>query len=499
MSVQNSLELVQQAIQLDRMGQYEGAYDAYLSAIASLKQALIEEVNKSPQLFQVIQVKINEYQKRANVLQQYLNGIGSGVGTTTTTLSSQPSSSSSTTTIPVSPPKPAPRTPPASSPSPPTNSSSPSSAQTLASSAPAVPQGDSTLSQTHLRFDWLIDHNARAFVREWRFSWDSRRDTFNLADRSKHYIRSSFSLVASAEGSEKTKIELSNHKVQRYSEKTSQWEAPLRVGSELQVTFTVDKQGHFLVCSPDCQRKLGAEPAERQWQTWAGAWSGVDLTKETDLVDEEHAEIEVDKKRLSYTKHEVKLKKTVSLKGSVVVYEALVELATGRPHTAAFTACSLDSEQRATIEKQLFVFTWADAHPIDESNELTTEAQPWDVQFDKEVHKNLQELQDNMARMDIRPEPKASLPTRKDDEGKKEEEEELQENEHVSTAGEDISNALLLAEINLLKQEMAMLKDVYIKEMLNLKSMVRTLLTREQAQQTNSTGTTLQKHPGSNI
>jgi len=41
MSVQNSLELVQQAIQLDRMGQYEGAYDAYLSAIASLKQALI--------------------------------------------------------------------------------------------------------------------------------------------------------------------------------------------------------------------------------------------------------------------------------------------------------------------------------------------------------------------------------------------------------------------------------------------------------------------------
>jgi len=66
---------------------------------------------------------------------------------------------------------------------------------------------------------------------------------------------------------------------------------------------------------------------------------------------------------------------------------------------------------------------------------LTTEAQPWDVQFDKEVHKNLQELQDNMARMDIRPEPKASLPTRKDDEGKKEEEEELQENEHVSTAG----------------------------------------------------------------
>jgi len=157
------------------------------------------------------------------------------------------------------------------------------------------------------------------------------------------------------------------------------------------------------------------------------------------------------------------------------------------------------AEQRATIEKQLFVFTWADAHPIDESNELTTEAQPWDVQFDKEVHKNLQELQDNMARMDIRPEPKASLPTRKDDEGKKEEEEELQENEHVSTAGEDISNALLLAEINLLKQEMAMLKDVYIKEMLNLKSMVRTLLTREQAQQTNSTGTTLQKHPGSNI
>jgi len=50
--------------------------------------------------------------------------------------------------------------------------------------------------------------------------------------------------------------------------------------------------------------------------------TGVDLTKETDLVDEEHAEIEVDKKRLSYTKHEVKLKKTVSLKGSVVVYEA---------------------------------------------------------------------------------------------------------------------------------------------------------------------------------
>jgi len=41
-----------------------------------------------------------------------------------------------------------------------------------------------------------------------------------------------------------------------------------------------------------------------------------------------------------------------------------------------------------------------------------------------------------------------------------------------------------------------MLKDVYIKEMLNLKSMVRTLLTREQAQQVlECTNTPLEEVP----
>lgn len=43
-------------------------------------------------------------------------------------------------------------------------------------------------------------------------------------------------------------------------------------------------------------------------------------------------------------------------------------------------------------------------------------------------------------------------------------------------AGSDISNAILLAEISMLRQEVTNLKEVYINEILALKSMVRTLL-----------------------
>jgi hypothetical protein len=40
-----------------------------------------------------------------------------------------------------------------------------------------------------------------------------------------------------------------------------------------------------------------------------------------------------------------------------------------------------------------------------------------------------------------------------------------------------VSNTILLGELSLLRQEMTLLKEVYITEILALKSMVQTLLT----------------------
>eukprot|EP01090_Pellita_catalonica_P023626 TRINITY_DN9832_c0_g1_i1.p1 TRINITY_DN9832_c0_g1~~TRINITY_DN9832_c0_g1_i1.p1 ORF type:complete len:576 (+),score=123.86 TRINITY_DN9832_c0_g1_i1:214-1728(+) len=416
------------------------------------------------------------------------------------------------------------QTPPPNSQTPPPYSSPTSQPQTPKSPTPpatVLPVAQKPLNQAGekgndqsefiLKFRWppTSTEATRSFVltRQWLFSWDSDK---SLPPSKYPFVRAMFNLcwIKTPQG---YVFEINSTMYSRYADDSAKWEDPMAV-EQLNGSFTTQQDGAFVDIANNPLTKTQEPLSKRnalftQWQSWAGAWCGLDLRRKGQ--DEEMRT--VDTFLMHMGKKCVKAKKVIQVPGQKIdrqiTFEAILELDTMRPHTVMVTnIASVIGTSKVVVEKQFFVFDWKDI--ITSNITFCLPSDTYDAVFKSAVEQDLMRLiggkepkratekeepksydpeggssQEQKSLLDLTPSTTTRPPnttttttsvTMSRHKYDEDDEEEDDEDDFI-----DIPNAVLLSEIQTLRRELKQTQAQHQREMASIKELLTALLQKK--------------------
>eukprot|EP01087_Luapelamoeba_hula_P009436 TRINITY_DN2431_c4_g1_i1.p1 TRINITY_DN2431_c4_g1~~TRINITY_DN2431_c4_g1_i1.p1 ORF type:complete len:640 (+),score=167.59 TRINITY_DN2431_c4_g1_i1:72-1991(+) len=462
--ISNALKTVTKAVEHDQAGRYAEAYKGYTEAAQQLLIAVQHE--QDPRLRQSIAAKVEEYRVRASRLFEFLQRQqpqqqqpqqastpvaqpqsaprSGGVPSRATPQlpTQQPPTSQQPPAYtwvqqPQPPAQPSPKEPPTSS------QSLPVSTRAGSAERPSAPLSMGTqprLAQApipQLLFNWMAtapQEKLQVTVRKWAFKWDNN---VTVPAGQFPFLRCSFSLrVIPNKEQRGLLVEVTDHKLQRYSDQQQKWELPMPI-STFKAYFMIDEAGHFIRCldlagnaqsGDSFVEKMVFEQTKKQWSHWVGRWIGVSTAEGSPTegqvlrdgyIKEENRHVSIEVRAEHWSKPCVGLKETREAEldetyglPSNTVWEAVVETDTLRPHSVSYThwtgitspSNSAVAKQQA-LEKELYVFDWSDLVYSNSSGTTQASVTPhyldsatYDEAFSEELRKDMKRLGVHMPR-----------------------------------------------------------------------------------------------------